>query len=382
MGVNVVFTIVVMLLVYADDSNAAFLGNFRKLAASPPKEHDSPPDVSPSSPSLPKKKSSPIGKENENKPTPASTGEDGSKDKQAINSKNLTPPPVEEHDNTQTDDLTKKGKESEEKEEEKEKKNEKTEEKQEQKEEENEKAEEKEEQKEEQKENQKEKDASKTSDTVGGESCDKMQIRCQDLKSMTACIESFGQDSKALVLLIQNKGDSDLKADITLSPSASRPNGVNVPKRQSTRVNMPLAGGGINEISLSSGNGQCVLHISAPASQWDFFRHVPSYSKFMTPIYGAYMILVITFIAGGVWACCWFKKKKGQHDIPYQELEMSMPESAAAAAATESAEGWNDVWDDDWDEEKAVKSPGGHSISANGLTSRNPKKDDWEDWDD
>ena len=61
---------------------------------------------------------------------------------------------------------------------------------------------------------------------------------------------------------------------------------------------------------------------------------------------------------------------------------MSMPESAAAAAATESAEGWNDVWDDDWDEEKAVKSPGGHSISANGLTSRNPKKDDWEDWDD
>lgn len=143
---------------------------------------------------------------------------------------------------------------------------------------------------------------------------------------------------------------------------------------------MSVGDAGIDEITLNAGNGQCMLHLGVPASQGNFFRSIPSYSKFVTPIYGAYLMLVITLIAGGVFACCcWFRKRKGQRDTLYQELEMSMPESAVAA---ETAEGWDEVWDDEWDEENAVRSPGGHRISANGLTSRNAKKDDWEDWDD
>jgi len=98
----------------------------------------------------------------------------------------------------------------------------------------------------------------------------------------------------------------------------------------------------------------------------------------MTPVYGAYFLFAIVLMAGGVWACCWFGKRKARSEIPYQELEMSMPESAAVA---ETADGWDQDWDDDWDEEKAVTSPGAKSISANGLTSRTPNKEGWEDWD-
>ncbi|KAL2899812.1 Cysteine--tRNA ligase [Bienertia sinuspersici] len=107
-------------------------------------------------------------------------------------------------------------------------------------------------------------------------------------------------DSKVLVLLIQNKGDSKLKVDLTTSSSRNK---HKILSFCFTQVNVSLTDSGINEVILNAGNGQCVLHL-----------------------------------AGGVFACCcWFKKRKGQRDIPYQELEMSMPESAVAV---ESAEGW------------------------------------------
>ncbi|KAH9609841.1 hypothetical protein KSS87_014035 [Heliosperma pusillum] len=98
----------------------------------------------------------------------------------------------------------------------------------------------------------------------------------------------------------------------------------------------------------------------------------------MTPMYGAYLMLSVSLVAAGVCACCWFSKRTRTNDVRYQELEMSMPESAADG---DTADGWDEVWDDDWDEEKAVKSPG-QSVSANGLTSRTPKRDGWEEWDD
>lgn len=112
--------------------------------------------------------------------------------------------------------------------------------------------------------------------------------------------------------------------------------------------------------------------------------HFPSYDKILTPINGAYFLIFTVLVFGGICACCMFRKKH-RDEIPYQELEMALPESASATNI-ESAEGWDQVWDDDWDDNVAVKSPSvrhAGSISANGLTARSLNKDGWEDnWDD
>lgn len=174
------------------------------------------------SPVLPGKQSNPVvdkekGKEKQDQPTPPSThGEESSKDKEVKKNVNVTlvTPPTDgkEQNNTSKEDVKEKVKEKEDQEEEKEKKNEKAEgdgeQKEEEKEKENEKAEEKDEQKEKEKEDekakkedeQKEKENEKAKkedeqiekEPVGSdESCDGMERRCRDLKSMVACIKSF-----------------------------------------------------------------------------------------------------------------------------------------------------------------------------------------------
>ncbi|KAK9755416.1 hypothetical protein RND81_01G023400 [Saponaria officinalis] len=209
---------------------------------------------------------------------------------------------------------------------------------------------------------------------VKSESCDGIHRRCEDEKAMIACIKSFNDVSKAVVLLIQNKGENGLKVDVTIPSTGYKQQVTEIPKLQTKQVNISLANIVGNEIKLNAGNGYCVLHtnVGAPVLKADFFQWSPSYSKFVRPVYGAYLILLITLITGGVCAICWFTKRKRTDEVPYQELEMSMPESASVENAVE---GWDEDWDDDWDDEKAVKPPG-PSISANGLTSRTPVKGD------
>lgn len=139
------------------------------------------------------------------------------------------------------------------------------------------------------------------------------------------------------------------------------------------------------ELVLNAGNGVCVLHLNPLLSEGNFFLNLPSYEKLVTPINGAYFLIVTVVIFGGSWACCMFRKRRRHDGIAYQELEMGLPESMAATEI-ESAEGWDQGWDDDWDENNAVKSPAGRhvaNISANGLTARSSNRDGWEnDWDD
>ncbi|XP_074268990.1 uncharacterized protein LOC141592286 isoform X2 [Silene latifolia] len=219
-------------------------------------------------------------------------------------------------------------------------------------------------------------------DGIDNESCDGIQSRCQDHISMVACIKSFNPVSKAVVLLIQNKGEDSLKVYLTFSSSSgNQQEPVEIPKLQTQQVNISLANLGGSDIKLNAGNGYCVLHpdVGAPAFEGNYFQwNNPSYAKFMKPLYGAYLILLITLITGGVCAICWFSKRKRTNEVPYQELEMSIPESANVA---DPVEGWDEVWDDEWDEDKAVKQPG-HSISSNGLTSRTLKIGGSEDRDD
>lgn len=141
-----------------------------------------------------------------------------------------------------------------------------------------------------------------------------------------------------------------------------------------------------NKIVLNTENGICAI-LTAPASGKNFFKQLSFYSRQVTPIYGVYFLFLVALVFGGIWACCKLRKRRWQGGVPYQELEMGLPETGASAVVNvDSTEGWDQDWDDDWDENKAVKSPGGHhvgSISANGLTSRSSKKDGWEvDWED
>ncbi|KAA8517639.1 hypothetical protein F0562_015119 [Nyssa sinensis] len=91
-------------------------------------------------------------------------------------------------------------------------------------------------------------------------------------------------------------------------------------------VSVSLTNGQNTRIVLNAGNGDCVLHMGSA-----------------------------------------FRKRGRQVGVPYQELEMGLPESASAVNV-DTAEGW----DQGWDEDNAVKLPGGRhvgNISANGLTS-------------
>lgn len=121
-----------------------------------------------------------------------------------------------------------------------------------------------------------------------------------------------------------------------------------------------------------------------PESEKNAFVYLPSYDNLVTPINGAYFLILSVLVFGGTWACCKFRKRRWNDGVPYQELEMGVPESVSATNI-ETAEGWDQGWDDDWDDDNAVKSPAARigSISANGLTSRSPNRDGWEqDWDD
>lgn len=210
--------------------------------------------------------------------------------------------------------------------------------------------------------------------------CTGMPRRCKDQKSLVACILNYDSEHKKLIVLVQNEGESNLEVDLS-APNPSENDFLKIRKHRTKEIN--LTAGTSNEVIFRAGYGDCILHTELPVSQGNFFLHLPSYEKLVTPINGAYFLIITVLIFGGLWAICLIRKRKRQDGIPYQELEMSLPESALT---NNEAEGWDEGWDDDWDEENAVKSPAARltgSISANGLTSRSPKKDGWEnDWDD
>lgn len=220
--------------------------------------------------------------------------------------------------------------------------------------------------------------------TVGN--CDGLS-KCTDQNKMIACVRSYGKGFKEVVLLVQNEGGTTLKVNLTVPTSAE--NGFKdkkIREHHTEMIKVPLIIVERTKLILNAGHGECVLHIGLPVSKRTFKIQFPSYSKVATPIYGACFLFLTLVIAGGSWACCKFRKGKRQLDgVPYQELEMGLPE-AGSAVDVETAQGWDEGWDDDWDGDNAVKSPGGHhvgSISGNGLTSRAVNRDGWEkDWDD
>ncbi|KAE9622298.1 putative WD40/YVTN repeat-like-containing domain-containing protein [Lupinus albus] len=224
----------------------------------------------------------------------------------------------------------------------------------------------------------KKKEGENGSQPVTNETCNGPN-KCKDDGDMVACISIT--DPRYLVVLIQNNGDGAIKVK---PPVESYHGDIEVGKHQTEKINISLNSREITQLTLTAGKGDCVLHVDALEPKAIFFLRLPSFDNILTPVNGAYFLIFAVLVFGGTWGCCKLRKKR-HGEVPYQELEMALPESVSATNV-ESAEGWDQDWDDDWDDNVAVKSPVAHharSISANGLTSRSSNKDGWENnWDD
>ncbi|TKY65670.1 hypothetical protein E2542_SST08530 [Spatholobus suberectus] len=210
------------------------------------------------------------------------------------------------------------------------------------------------------------------------ETCEGRNL-CTDDGEMVACISN--NDPKYLIVLLHNGGDAIIKVKLR-TDFENNLGDVEVDKNKTEKVNITRTSSESTQVTLTAGKGVCVLHVTHTPEP-NFVLRLPSFDKILTPVNGAYFLILMVLVFGGTWACCACRKKR--HDeVPYQELEMALPESVSAINV-ESAEGWDQDWDDDWDDNVAVKSPAAHagSISANGLTSRSSNKDGWENnWDD
>ncbi|CAH8315640.1 unnamed protein product [Eruca vesicaria subsp. sativa] len=225
-------------------------------------------------------------------------------------------------------------------------------------------------------------DSKGSSESAVTETCTGKSNICTTENSLVACTLSIDKDSSKWWILVQNEGEEPLIAKIVL-PVNSSPY-LTLTKHQSQRVNISISGD-TNKIILDAGLGECVLHMYSPEEK-TLSIHLPSYEKLVTPINGAYFLIVSVIIFGGAWGLCLCRKnRRADNGVPYRELEMSGGPGVESVHDVETAD-WDEGWDDDWDENNAVKSPGGAAnsarISANGLTARASNRDGWEDWDD
>ncbi|CAN7118504.1 unnamed protein product [Brassica rapa subsp. narinosa] len=228
-------------------------------------------------------------------------------------------------------------------------------------------------------------DAKGSSESVIVETCAGKSKICRTENSLVACTLSIEKDSSKWSILVQNEGEESLKAKIVL-PVSSSPD-LTLPKHQSQRVNISISVD-TNKIILDAGKGECVLHMYPPQEN-TLSIHLPSYEKLVTPINGAYFLIVSVVIFGGAWGFCLCRKNRRADDngVPYRELELSGGGTGLESVHDVETADWDEGWDDDWDENNAVKSPGGAAnsarISANGLTARASNRDGWDnDWDD
>ncbi|CAH2064380.1 unnamed protein product [Thlaspi arvense] len=231
------------------------------------------------------------------------------------------------------------------------------------------------------------KDPEKVNGVKGSsETCAGNSNICSTDNSLVACTLSIEKDTSKWLILVQNEGEESLKAKIVL-PVNTLPE-LALPKHHSQRVNISISGD-TNKIILDAGKGQCVLHMYPPKEN-TLSIHLPSYEKLVTPINGAYFLIVSVVVFGGAWGFCLCRKnRRAGNGVPYRELELSGGSGLEGEPVVHDVEtaDWDEGWDDDWDENNAVKSPGGAansvSISANGLTARAPSRDGWDhDWDD
>lgn len=187
--------------------------------------------------------------------------------------------------------------------------------------------------------------------------------KCQDDHiSMTACFFPARKGHEESFLLVQNNGENPLMLKVNLSPANKTYENIQIPRHDFKQINISSKIGE-SSIMLDAGTGKCTIALGR--SVWQGYFNMPSsYTMYMTPTNGAYLLGMTALLIGGLVICCKLRKQDRHLDgVAYQEIEMGQSEPRSSMKLEISAEGWNESWDDDWDDEKAVKSPDGKTIS-------------------
>ncbi|XP_016490785.1 uncharacterized protein LOC107810507 isoform X1 [Nicotiana tabacum] len=204
-------------------------------------------------------------------------------------------------------------------------------------------------------------------------SCAGASNKCQDDHiSMTACFFPAKKGHEESFLFIHNNGENPLMVKVNVSPANKTYDNIQIQRHDVKQINISSRIIGANSsIILDTGTGKCTIDMGR--SVWQGYFNLPySYTKYVTPTNGAYLLGVTALLIGGIlFICCKLRKQDRHLDgVAYQELEMGKPELQSSIKLETNAEGWNESWDDDWDEEEAVNPPGGKNISrklANGF---------------
>lgn len=202
--------------------------------------------------------------------------------------------------------------------------------------------------------------------------CDGASNKCTDDHiSMTACFFPAKKGHEESFLLVHNNGENPLMLKVNVSPANKTYENIQIPRHDVKQINISSTiGANSSTIMLDAGTGNCTIEIGR--SVWQGYFNLPySYTTYVTPMNGAYLLGVTALLIGGIFICCKLRKQDRHLDgVAYQELEMGKPELQSSIKLETNAEGWNESWDDDWDEEEAVNPPGGKNISrklANGF---------------
>ncbi|KAL3337898.1 hypothetical protein AABB24_030185 [Solanum stoloniferum] len=203
----------------------------------------------------------------------------------------------------------------------------------------------------------------------GSGTCAGVSNKCQDDHiGMTACFFPAGKGHEEPFLFVLNNGDNALTLKVNVSSANKTYENIQIPRHDFKQINISSKIGGSSSIMLDAGTGRCTINIGR--SLWQGYFNMPSYTMYVTPTNGAYLLGMTALLIGGIVICCKLRKQDRHVDgIAYQELEMGQPEPHSSMKLEISSEGWNESWDDDWDDEKAVKSLEGNTISiklANG----------------
>ncbi|TVU19845.1 hypothetical protein EJB05_36020 [Eragrostis curvula] len=224
------------------------------------------------------------------------------------------------------------------------------------------------------------------------EKCDALH-KCSIGEEFSACLQVSNNASIGSFVIVLNKGGNDITVNVKEASNIDIDNNP-LPLAKDAFGQMSIRNINPNggKVTLSNGNGDCVLHVGQSVSDWQQqFQQFAAYATHLNPIYGAYLFGFTVVLVGAVCLCCKFARRRGNGGVPYQQLEMSAPAPNASGTdnTTSTADGWDEGWDDDWDDEEAPARPSdknaASSVSGNGLSLRSHvnNKDGWDvDWDD
>lgn len=186
--------------------------------------------------------------------------------------------------------------------------------------------------------------------------CAGASSKCQDDHiSMTACFFPAQKGHEEPFLLVQNNGENALTLKVNIASANKTYENIQIPRHGFKQIIISSKLGGSSSIMLDAGTGKCTINIGRSIRQGYF--NMPSYTMYVTPTNGVYMLGMTALLIGGIVICYKLRKQERHVDrVAYQELEMGQPEPRSSMKLEISSEGWNESWDDDWDDENAVKS--------------------------